>query len=203
MEITLSSKWLKAFNGLVLLVVAILLMTCSYMKLSDLRWLIGLVLMLGACVLAIGWYAGAKKDGLMIAKACFYVLFAIVFFTKKHVVFEGYFFALWAMLEGALLFADGLKAKEESNDSWMLTVGVGALAIILGFVAMFTLKSGAEIVEEAFLAELRGAFSYHPKEVEVPEPKMSIVVGISFLAAAVGNIFAVLGQIAPKVEIKK
>lgn len=203
MEIKINSKAMKAFNGLMLAAIAIILMACSYSKLVDVRWLIGLFMMLGACALGFGWYADEKKDGKLAVRACFYFLFAIVFFTKKYIVFEGYFFALWAMLEGVLLFADGLKAKEEGNNSWALIAGIGALALILGFVATFVVKSAGQIVEEAFMTELQNAFSYRGGAEEIPEPKMSIVVGLSFLAVAVGNILPVLGQITPKIEVKQ
>jgi uncharacterized membrane protein HdeD (DUF308 family) len=202
MEVTFSSKWIKAFNGLGLVIIAILLMACPFSKLVDLRWLIGLIMIITSCVLLCGWYVGAKKDGKMAAKACLYLLFAIVFFSKKFIIYEGYFFVLWVMLEGLLLVADGVNAKKENNDSWALTIGVGILTLILAFVAAFTVKGAGEIVEEAFMAELQNAFSYRGS-VDVPEPKMAIMVGISFIAAALGNIMAVLGQNVPKIEVKK
>ena len=171
MEVKLNSKLLQAANGLMLFAIDIILMACEISKLTDdFHWLPALFLLFGAAALCGVWFMD-QKNLKPATIACFYVLFAIVMFANKTVMVQPIVFAVWAMIEGGLVVANGLKLKEENFELWFVPACLGALAVLLGLIACF-------VMNENFYAKMLFGGA-----------KM-ILVGLSFL-------FVALAQIAP------
>lgn len=138
MEIKLDSKLMKACSGLFLFAISIILMAANDIKI---HWLIGLFMMFGAFANCGAWYLDGKKDFAAVVKACFYLMFAIVFFAKVEALILGYyFFVLWAMIEAGLVCQDGCKKYEEKDNFWFVYVGLAVLSILLAFISCFVLE---------------------------------------------------------------
>lgn len=190
MEIKLDSKLFKACFGLFMFAIAIIFMAADYMKLagvdpraSFLGWLPGLFLLFGACALCAAWFFEGKKDCKMATRAALYVLFAIVIMAKKGVLGSTPLLGMWAVLEGTMLAFDGLNAKEAKANLWFVPACLGAIVILFGFIACF-LDPVVKI--NGFEATVK----LHP------------MLGISFLFAALGNIFPMCADFLPKFDVK-
>lgn len=174
MEIKLNSKLLQAANGLMLFAIAIILMACDIMKLYDLNWLVGLFLLFGAAALGFGWFLD-KKDCRLATVACFYALFAIIFFAN-HASVAPLFLAALAMVDAGVVIADSFKLKEENANLWFLPACLAALVVVLGFISCLVYK-------ELFFKET--------------------LVGVAFLFLALAHIAPFCLGFLPKIEIKK
>ena len=190
MEIKLDSKLFKACFGLFLFAIAIIFMAADLFKLAgggdgvtNLGWLPGLFLMFGACALCAAWYLEGMKDCKLATRAGLYILFSIVIMAKKGVLGSTPLLGMWAVLEGVLLAFDGLKAKEAKANLWFVPACLGAIVILFGFIACF-LDPVVKI--NGFEATVK----LHP------------MLGISFLFAALGNIFPMCADFLPKFDVK-
>ena len=200
MEIKLDSKLFKAVNGLFLFAISLILMAANVDKLGDIHWLIGLFLMFGACSLCAAWYFDGKKDMPLALRACFYLLFAIIFFAKKEIVMDAHFFLLWGMVEAALIVYAGLQAKDAKDNYWFVAAGFGALAILLAFIGCFVAKTGVELVENAVVDAFASAFTGRGGEPSIPH--LSPMVGLPLMIVALANIFPLCAQFLPKCELQ-
>ena len=200
MELKLDAKLMKAVNGLMLFAISLILMAANIEKLGDIHWLIGLFLMFGACSLCTAWFYDGKKDMALALRACFYFLFAIVFFAKKEIVMDAHFFLLWGMIEAALVVYAGLQEKEAKGSYWYVNAGFGALALFLAFIGCFVAKNGAEILADAIQNAFASAFSGGG---DSSIPHLSLLVGLPLMIVALANIFPFCENFLPKIEIKK
>lgn len=189
MEIKLDSKLFKACFGLFMFAIAIIFMAADYQKLagvdprvSFLGWLPGLFLMFGAFAICAAWYFEGMKDCKLATRAGLYILFSIVIMAKKGVLGSTPLLGMWAVLEGVLLVFDGFKAKEAKANLWFVGACLGAIVVLFGFIACFL----DPVVKINGFEE---TMKLHP------------MLGISFLFAALANIFPMCADFLPKFEL--
>lgn len=173
----------KAVFGLMLFAMAIVLMATPLYKfaINDLTWLPALFMLFGG--LALGAATTMEKRNQTALHACMYLLLSIVMFANKMFLDPAFFLTL-AMAEGAFAVLNGLKLKKANDTLWAPVAGVGALTILLGFIAALVVNEkyyagkgfDAKMIFEGVVLMLAGIANILPAVNSLSNTKVSITI---------------------------
>lgn len=113
------------------------------MAIADPRqcWLVGMFMLFGALTQCGAWYLDGMKDINMLIKACFLLLFSIVFISSIKAFLLSYsVFVLWGMIDAALFFNQKFEAIKAQKDYWFVYAGLLCLSVLLDSVSCFVIE---------------------------------------------------------------
>lgn len=139
--------WVILIQGILMFILGIFIFNNPVEVLAGISLWFGIIILLTGITGVFGWIFGGKdgRDSGSLVWSILSVLFGLFVLFNLLAAMKAItiIFGIWVLLTGFSLLSSGWSVKKDSVIGWILVI-VGLFSIIIGFMMIFNIGTGAE-----------------------------------------------------------